>query len=83
VAVITDSLDRIAGVRSVRVTGEAFRSPLWREVMAASLNRPLHLVAAAEGSALAAAALGLLALGRATQLSDAVEGSRGPTRRQR
>ena len=71
-AVITDSLDRLARVTSVRVTGGAFRSPLWREVMAASLNRPLHLVAAAEGSALGAAALGLLALGRATQLTDAV-----------
>ena len=72
-AVITDSLDRIARVTSVRVTGGAFRSPLWRDVMAASLNRPLHLVAAAEGSALGAAALGLLALGRATQLTDAVD----------
>ena len=40
-AVITDSLDRIAAVSSVRVTGGAFRSPLWRDVMAASLNRPL------------------------------------------
>lgn len=72
-AVITDRLDRIAGVSSVRVTGGAFRSPLWRDVMAASLNRPLHLVAAAEGSALGAAALGLLAVGRATQLTDAVD----------
>jgi gluconokinase len=71
-AVITDSLDRIAGVSSVRVTGGAFRSSLWRHVMAASLNRPLHMVAAAEGSALGAAALGLLAVGRATQLADAV-----------
>jgi gluconokinase len=72
-AVITDSLDRIAPVTSVRVTGGTFRSPLWREVMAASLNRPLHLVAAAEGTALGAAALGLFALGRATQLTDAVD----------
>jgi gluconokinase len=72
-AVITDRLDRIAGVSSVRVTGGAFRSSLWRDVMAASLNRPLHLVAAAEGSALGAAALGLLAVGRATQLLDAVD----------
>jgi gluconokinase len=72
-AVITDSLDRIAPVTSVRVTGGAFRAPLWREVMAASLHRPLHMVAAAEGSALGAAALGLLALSRATQLNDAVD----------
>jgi gluconokinase len=72
-AVITDSLDRVGRVSSVRVTGGAFRAPLWREIMAASLNRPLHLVAAAEGSALGAAALGLFALGRAAQLTDAVD----------
>ena len=72
-SVITDSLDRIAPVTSVRVTGGAFRSLLWREVMAASLNRPLHLLAATEGTALGAAALGLLALGRAPQLTDAVD----------
>lgn len=73
VGVITDSLDRIARITSIRVTGGTFRSPLWRDVMAGSLNRPLHLVAAAEGSALGAAALALLALGRARQLTDAVD----------
>jgi gluconokinase len=73
VAAITNSLDRIAPVTSVRVTGGAFRSLLWRDVMAASLNRPLHLVAATEGTALGAAALGLVALGRAPQLRDAVD----------
>lgn len=73
VAAIAESLDRITRITSVRVTGGAFRSSLWRDVMAASLNRPLELVAAAEGSALGAAALGLLALGRAPQLTDAVD----------
>src|SRR5207249_6961803 len=70
--IVLDQLDRLERVRSVRVTGGAFRSALWREVMAATLDRPLHAVGAAEGTALGAAALGLFALGRAPQLSDAV-----------
>jgi gluconokinase len=36
------------------------------------LDRPLHVVGAAEGTALGAAALGLLAVGRAGGLSEAV-----------
>ena len=39
--VVLDALDRLEPVRVVRVTGGAFRSPLWREVMAAALDRPL------------------------------------------
>jgi gluconokinase len=38
---ILANLDRIEPVTSLRVTGGAFRSPLWREVMAATLDRPL------------------------------------------
>ncbi|MGI5143039.1 gluconokinase [Streptomyces sp. CA-106110] len=68
---IVDELDRIEPVKSVQVTGGAFRSPLWRSVIAAALNRPVHIAAVTEGSALGAAALGLYALGRATQLADA------------
>jgi len=71
-AVITDQLDRLTTVTSVRATGGVFRSALWREVMAAHLDRPLRVVAAAEGTALGAAALGLLALGRADELDDAL-----------
>ncbi|HZB49027.1 MAG TPA: gluconokinase, partial [Mycobacteriales bacterium] len=55
---IVDQLDRIEPVTSVRVTGGVFRSPLWRDVLAAVLNRPLHVAADAGGSALGAAALG-------------------------
>ena len=68
---IVDRLDRVEPVTSVRVTGGAFRSPLWREVMAAVLDRPLHALGHAEGSALGAAALGLHALGRSRRLADA------------
>ena len=70
--VVLDQLDRLEPVRSVRVTGGAFRSPLWREVMAATLDRPLHAAGDAEGTALGAAALGLFALDRAPGLADAV-----------
>jgi gluconokinase len=71
-ATIVDRLDAMAPVTSVRVTGGAFRSPLWQQVMAAVLARPLHRGADAEGSALGAAALGLFALGRVPRLEDAL-----------
>jgi gluconokinase len=67
-----DRLESVRTVTSVLATGGAFRSALWREVMAAALDRPLHVVEGAEGTALGAAALGLFALGRASSLSDAV-----------
>lgn len=70
-SVILDRLDEVTPVSSVRATGGVFRSPLWREVMAAMLRRPLHVVGGAEGTALGAAVLGLFALGRASTLADA------------
>lgn len=76
--IILDQLDRLHPVSSVRVTGGALRSPLWREVLAAALDRPLHTVGDAEGTALGAAALGLLALGRAPGLTEAVAELAGP-----
>ncbi len=68
---VVDRVDAVEPVRSVRVTGGVFRAPLWREVMAGMLARPLHVVDAAEGTALGAAALGLFALGRADRLAAA------------
>jgi gluconokinase len=65
-------LDGFVPVTSLRVTGGAFRAPLWREVMAAVMNRPLHVVASSGGTALGAAALGLYALGRTADLSAGV-----------
>jgi gluconokinase len=70
--VILDRLDSVSPVSSVLATGGAFRSALWRQVMAGALDRPLHVVESAEGTALGAAALGLFALGRASSLSEAV-----------
>ena len=70
--VIVDRLDAIAPVHAVHATGGVFRSPLWREVMAAALARPVRVVGDAEGTALGAAALALCALGKAPTLRDAV-----------
>jgi gluconokinase len=69
---IVDRLDEIAPVHAVRATGGVFRSALWGEVMAAMLARPLQIVGDAEGTALGAAALGLLGLGQTTTLADAL-----------
>ncbi len=65
-------LDRLAPVTSVRATGGVFRSPLWRHVVASMLERPVHVVGAADGTARGAACLALLALGRARTLEEAV-----------
>jgi len=68
---ILDRLDSRYPIRCIRATGGAFRSPLWAELMAAALDRPLYIVSEAEGSALGAAVLGLLATGEASSFDDA------------
>ena len=75
---IVDALDTVAPVQSIRATGGPFRSNLWREVMAATLARPISIEAEAGGTALGAAALGWYALGRASSLTDALAGVGGP-----
>jgi gluconokinase len=70
---IVDALDAVTPVTSVRATGGVFRSPVWREVVAGVLARPVAVTGGAEGSALGAAALGLLAMGRATSLADGLD----------
>ena len=69
---IFDRLNEVRPISTVRATGGVFRSPLWRQVMAAMLERPIEVVGDADGTALGAAALGLLALGRAPDLAAAV-----------
>jgi gluconokinase len=69
---ILDSLDQIETVTAVRATGGGLRSPLWREMLAAMLDRPLSVVGDAEGTALGAAALGLVGIGRAASPAEAV-----------
>ncbi|WP_436791832.1 gluconokinase [Yinghuangia sp. YIM S10712] len=70
-AAIVDDLERVHPVTAVRVTGGAFRSPLWRSVVAATVDRPTVFTSGAEGSALGAAALALYALGCAPTLDAA------------
>jgi gluconokinase len=75
---IVDALDSVAPVQSIRATGGPFRSELWRQVMAATLARPMSIEAAAGGTALGAAALGWYALGGASSLTDALAAVGGP-----
>jgi len=63
---VVDRLDRLDGVgpvTSIRGVGGAFRSVLWTEVVAGMVGRPFRVSAVTEGTALGAAALGLVALG--------------------
>jgi gluconokinase len=69
---ILDSVDAMVPVTEVRATGGAFRSTLWRDVVAAALDRPLTVVDGPEGTALGAAALGLVGVGRAATLDEAL-----------
>lgn len=65
-------LEGVAPVGSVRATGGAFQSRLWREVMAAAAGRPFHVLDGSEGTALGAAALGVHALDPSASLVDAL-----------
>ena len=69
---LLDRVDRRYPVASVRATGGAFRSPLWRDLMAAALDRPMIVVGDEDGTALGAAALGLLATGAVPSLDEAL-----------
>lgn len=70
---IVDQLNRIEPVTSLRLTGGSFRSPLWAQIIAATVNRPLYVTGDADGTALGAAALGLFALGHVTDLTHAAD----------
>lgn len=75
-------LERVAAVepvRSIRATGGAFRSELWRQVMAAAVGPPLHVLDGSEGTALGAAALGLHALEPELTLTEALHELGFPT----
>jgi gluconokinase len=71
-------LDEIEPVTAIQATGGALRSPLWREMLAAMFARPLRIVGEAEGTALGAAALGLVSIGRAGSPAEAVAALSGP-----
>lgn len=72
VAALVDRVNAVTPVRSVRATGGVFGSGLWGPILAACLGRPLHVVDGIDGTARGAAALGLLALGRADDIVEAI-----------
>ncbi len=77
---ILGQLGRFGRIEAVHATGGAFRSALWQQVVADVLDLPLVIAADAAGTALGAAALGLVSLGRETDLVAAAELLR-PSRR--
>lgn len=69
--VVVDRIAQVTGVTRVRATGGTLRHPLWRDLIAAAVARPMAVANTDEGSALGAAAMGVLALGAATDLAAA------------
>ncbi|MGA4669789.1 gluconokinase [Propionibacteriaceae bacterium Y1923] len=67
---ITDALGQVSPVTSVHASGGAFRSAVWAHIIASVLGRPLTVVGGDGSASLGAAALGLLAVGRATTLDE-------------
>jgi gluconokinase len=62
-AVVLGTLGGSGPLGEVRATGGFARSPLWRAILAAAIDRPVGFAATAEGSALGASLLGMTALG--------------------
>lgn len=69
---LLDRIDEFYPIASIRATGGAFGSALWRDLMAAALDRPMIVVGDEDGTALGAAALGLLALDAVASLDQAL-----------
>lgn len=69
-ALVAESLD---GLTEIRVTGGAFRSPVWGRVVAAALGRDLAVTADEGGSGLGAALLGWRGLGELDSLAGVAE----------
>ena len=69
---VRDRLAELTPIGSVRLAGGTFRSPLWREVMAAVLDCPVRVAGGADHVTLGAAALGLFAIGHTSDLTEAV-----------
>ncbi|MET9231380.1 gluconokinase [Lentzea sp. NPDC003310] len=55
-------LDAVPHVESLRITGGAFRAPIWAQTLANTLGMPLHLTEDSGGSAVGAAMLAWRAL---------------------
>jgi len=72
-AVVAAIIDVGRGIDVVRATGGFTASPLWLQVVADVLGRPLEVPRAAEGTCLGAALLGMQALGMADAFETARE----------
>ena len=70
---LLDQLDGLVPISRVHATGGAFASGLWCDVIAAAINRPVILTGDVGGTALGAAAVGWVALGRAPDVVSAVQ----------
>ena len=62
-------LDAVPHVDSLRITGGAFRAPIWAQTLANTLGMPLHLTEDTGGSAVGAALLAWRALGEIESLT--------------
>lgn len=62
-------LDAVPHVESLRITGGAFRAPIWAQTLANTLGMPLHLTEDSGGSAVGAALLAWRALGEIESLT--------------
>ncbi|GGU49126.1 gluconokinase [Lentzea flava] len=62
-------LDAVPHVESLRITGGAFRAPIWAQTLASTLGMPLHLTEDTGGSAVGAALLAWRALGEIESLT--------------
>ncbi len=70
-AALAGRVQAVGGVGEVRASGGALRHPLWRQVVAAALGRPVLVVGDLAGTALGAAALAWFAVGGAADLEGA------------
>ena len=62
-------LDAVPHVDELRITGGAFRAPIWAQTLANALGMPLHLTEDTGGSAVGAALLAWRALGEIESLT--------------
>jgi gluconokinase len=62
-------LEAVPNVESLRITGGAFRAPIWAQTLANTLGMPLHLTEDTGGSAVGAALLAWRALGEIESLT--------------
>ena len=62
-------LEAVPNVESLRITGGAFRAPIWAQTLANTLGMPLHLTEDTGGSGVGAALLAWRALGEIESLT--------------